>query len=76
MTAAYKHRRQQIDLIGELYFLRKYLDGNLHIFSLHVEQSRKEGGEGILEKKNNMKMHCLVFSTHFFLDIKNIQKQR
>lgn len=46
-TAAYRDRRQQIDLIGELYFLRKYLGGQL-IFPVHVEQSRKEGEEGAL----------------------------
>lgn len=26
------------------------------------------------EKKNNMKMHCLVFGTHFFLDTKKNPK--
>lgn len=55
--------------------MRKYLDINLYIFSLHIEQSKEEGGEGALEKKkNNMKMHCLVFTTHFFLDIKKKSK--
>jgi len=51
MSAVYKHKRQQIDLIGELHFLRKYLDGNLHIFHYILSRAGRREEKELVGKK-------------------------